>query len=135
MKPRWYHWILLVVCALFALVEGVLDAIGGAGSGPLHKIDDVAVRLIGVGLAVFSVLIFRRRSWAFWGLVWFFTLSVIEVQLTVPHIAPGIRGLLQVSFIRVAICVFFGIPMILLIWLRYVFVVPNTALEPTATAP
>jgi hypothetical protein len=130
MKPRWYHWILLVVCALLAFVEGVLDVIGGAGPGPLHEIDDVAVRLIGAGLAVFGILIFMRKSWAFWGLIYFFAMSVAEIELTLPHISAALRGLLQVLFVRVSICVFFAIPVLLLIWLRHVFVAPNPAPEP-----
>jgi len=130
-KPKCYHWILLVACALLAFVEGALDAIGGAGRGPLHEIDDVAVHLIGAGLVAFGVLIFIRKSWAFWGLICFFAFSVLEICVTCPTFSRGLRGLLEALFIRVVICVFFCIPVILLIWLRRVFVVPNIPLEAT----
>ncbi len=131
MAPKWYHWISLVVCVLFALGEGILDVIWGAGSGPFHKIDDIAVRFIGAGLVAFGLLIFMRKSWTFWGLISFFLLSILEVQMTCHFTSHGLERLFEILFIRVALCVFFGVPIVLLIWLQRVFAVPNQSPEPT----
>ena len=136
MKPKFYHWILLVVCVLFALIEGVLDAVGGASpSSPAHKIDDIVVRLLGIGLATFSILIFTRKNWAFIGLILFFIMSAMEVVVTYRFTSTGSERVLEFLFNATGVFIFFGIPMALLVWLRHVFTRSNKSLQATAAAP
>ena len=119
-NPRWYHWTLLALFAVDVLTMGILNVEGGAAeSTRLYAIDDVLVRLLGVGLILFSLGLPLRRNWAFVGSICFLALSILEFMLTYDF---GASSSLDNTIVLATLVVLFGVPIALLAWLRTVFV-------------
>ena len=124
--PESYQWFLLAYCALVAFIVGSLDFLGGASSDSrFYPVDRIVVRLLGVGLMIFSVLIFLRLSWAFYGLIICFALSIVESLLTFrPEVQPVAKRLPASTILKVWIVfqlLIFGVPIVFLMWLRPLF--------------
>lgn len=129
-QPRWYHWTLLALCSAGMLTIGILNVTGGASpSSRFYVLDDVVVRLLGVGFMVFSLAVFLRRRWAFLGAIWCLSLSILEILVTydLGASAPALTAFMLLATL-VCIVIFFGIPIALLAWLKTVFV--NRGTEP-----
>ena len=131
MKPRFYHWILLILCVLFAAIEGVFDVIGGADpSSRAYEVDNIIVRFLGLGLVIFAALIFTRKHWAFIGIIIFFIMSSLEVVVTYQFASPAGHRMPEFLILAANLLIFFGIPTVLLAWLKRVFCRLNIAPKP-----
>jgi len=124
--PTFFHWILLLGCALVAFIAGNLNIIHGAApDSRFYAIDRIVVWLLGVGLVIFSALIFLRQVWAIDELILCYALSIIEVLVTSRPETQALTkkiGLFKyLIFWILFMVIFFGIPMVLLIWLRTIF--------------
>jgi hypothetical protein len=121
--PALYHWILLLYCALVASFMGILALTGGAApDSRFYAIDRVVVRLQGAGLVIFSVLIFLRQNWTFYGLTSCCVISIVESLVTVRPDATSTNYVQRHFSAWVAfLLLVFGIPVSILIWLRPIF--------------
>jgi len=123
---------------------GVLDLTGGASKDSrFFPVDDVLVRLVGIGLIAGGIGLILRRGWGFVGSILVLILSMLEVLATTKHDASWASDGAMTLALSGAALLFFGLPVALLVWLKRVFEVrlaelrpePNGGVEmPAATA-
>lgn len=120
---QWYHWILLGICSVWMLTVGVMNIVWGAAkSSRFYEIDDVFVRILGVGFILFSLFIFLRRNWAFIGAICILVISILEIVMTDQIEVASIFDLfIYLTTMKIVIYLFFLAPIGLLIWLCIVF--------------
>ena len=130
-NPKWYHWAILGVCALWMLAMGIMNIAWGASpSSRFYVIDDVVVRILGVGLVMTSLSLFFRQNWAFIGAISILAISILEIVVTDHIDAETLFDLLiMLSVMKEGMTLFFLLPIGLLMWLRIEFVARRTEQE------
>jgi hypothetical protein len=124
-NARWYHWAVLILCVLLMLAMGLSNLLGGlfpVTAGPFDEINDVVVRVLGVGLILSAFALFYRRNWAFIGAIILLAAQAVEfmaASVCWGSFSPLMTTRLIVDHVVILACL--GAPIAMLVRMRVVF--------------
>ena len=78
-KWSWWLWALLILCALWMIIHGVMNvAWGAAKTSRYYKVENTIVRILGVGLIATGLLLPLRLKPIYWIGVLLLVLGAID---------------------------------------------------------
>ena len=118
-RIKWYHLTALGISILGMSLMGVLNIIDGASlESRFYIIDDIVIRFLGAGFVLIGLLLSLRRNWVFISSILIFVFSILEAMIT--YDIDKHSGFHNITFL-IFTFILFGVPIIILSWLRSVF--------------